>query len=74
MLAEMGAPIAFELELDASQGKTSRAKCRIKLPKRSWVAATTCADGTGSGRPQAIQKNWARCISRERNRIDLKPP
>src|SRR5262249_46144308 len=41
MLAELGAPISFELDLDPETSKTSHAKCRIKLPKRSWIAATT---------------------------------
>jgi DNA-directed RNA polymerase subunit beta len=69
MLAEMGAPIAFELELDASQGKTSRAKCRIKLPKRSWVAATTVLTAMGMDVPD-IQKRLGSLL--ERNRIDFK--
>lgn len=69
MLAEMGAPIAFELELDPSMGKTSRAKCRIKLPKRSWIAATTVllAMGIDAG---DIQKRLGNLL--ERNRIDFK--
>ncbi|MBA4027224.1 MAG: hypothetical protein C0473_03180 [Cyanobacteria bacterium DS3.002] len=70
MLAEMGAPIAFELELDASGGKTSRAKCRIKLPKRSWVAATTVLAALGVD-AQDLQKRIGSLL--ERNRIDFKP-
>jgi DNA-directed RNA polymerase subunit beta len=69
MLAEMGAPLAFELELDPNMGKTSRAKCRIKLPKRSWVAATTLllAMGIDAG---DLQKRLGNSL--QRNRIDVK--
>lgn len=69
MLAEMGAPIAFELELDPSTGKTSRAKCRIKLPKRSWIAATTVLTAMGVDAAD-IQKRLGSLL--ERNRIDFK--
>ncbi len=42
MLAEQGAPITFELELDPTvSSRASKAKCRVKLPKRSWVSAQT---------------------------------
>lgn len=70
MLAEMGAPIAFEMELDVSGAKTSRSKCRIKLPKRSWVAATTVLVALGVD-PQDIQKRLGHMM--ERHRIDMKP-
>ncbi len=69
MLAEMGAPIAFELELDPNMGKTSRAKCRIKLPKRSWIAATTVLLAMGID-AQDIQRRLGPLL--ERNRIDFK--
>ncbi|MBI5176013.1 MAG: DNA-directed RNA polymerase subunit beta [Candidatus Obscuribacter sp.] len=69
MLAEMGAPIAFELELDPNMGKTSRAKCRIKLPKRSWIAATTVLLAMGVD-AQDIQRRLGSLL--ERNRIDFK--
>ena len=39
ILAELGAPISIELDLERGTGKVSRAKCRIKLPKRGWVSA-----------------------------------
>lgn len=70
MLAEMGAPIAFELEIDVSGGKTSRSKCRIKLPKRSWVAATTVLVALGIDQAD-IQKRIGHMM--ERHRIDMKP-
>ncbi len=70
MLAEMGAPVAFELELDPSMGKTSRAKCRIKLPKRSWVAATTVLTAMGVDTAD-LQKRIGNLL--QRNRIDFKP-
>ncbi|MBX9569535.1 MAG: DNA-directed RNA polymerase subunit beta [Candidatus Obscuribacterales bacterium] len=41
ILGEQGAPISFELDLETGTGRTSRAKCRIKLPKRGWVSAVT---------------------------------
>lgn len=42
MLAEQGAPITFELELDPTiSSRASKAKCRVKLPKRAWVSAQT---------------------------------
>jgi DNA-directed RNA polymerase subunit beta len=69
MLAEQGAPVSFELELDASMGKTSRAKCRVKLPKRSWIAATTLLLSMGVD-VQTIQKRLGNLL--ERNRIDWK--
>lgn len=69
MLAEMGAPIAFELELDPNMGKTSRAKCRIKLPKRSWIAATTVLMAMGVDESD-IQKRLGHLL--ERHRIDVK--
>ncbi len=47
MLAELGAPVTFELVLDYSDKKTSRARCRVKLPKRSWVGATTLLQALG---------------------------
>lgn len=47
ILAELGAPISIELDLERGSGKTSRAKCRIKLPKRGWVSATTVLAAMG---------------------------
>jgi DNA-directed RNA polymerase subunit beta len=47
ILAELGAPVSIELDLERGSGKTSRAKCRIKLPKRGWVAATTVLTAMG---------------------------
>ncbi len=70
MLAELGAPITFELELDPSTGKTSRAKCRVKLPKRSWVTATTLLTAMGVD-DQTIEKRLGSLLTR--NRIDWKP-
>ena len=47
ILGEQGAPISFELDLETGTGKTSRAKCRIKLPKRGWVSAVTVLTAMG---------------------------
>jgi len=68
-LAEQGAPVSFELELDPGAGKTSRAKCRIKLPKRSWIAATTVLLAMGMDIAN-IQKRLGPLL--EKNRIDWK--
>ncbi len=72
MLAELGAPITFELVLDPSvtPGKASRARCRIKLPKRSWVTATTLLSAMGFD-AQEIEKRIGRLLTR--SRIDWKP-
>ena len=70
LLAEQGAPISFELELDTSGSRTSRAKCRIKLPKRSWVAATTVLLALGVDVP-TLEKRLGNLL--QRNRIDWKP-
>lgn len=69
MLAELGAPISFELDLETGTGRTSRAKCRIKLPKRSWVSATTLLTAMGVD-VQTIQKRLGPALSRYR--IDWK--
>ncbi|MDZ4835415.1 MAG: DNA-directed RNA polymerase subunit beta [Candidatus Melainabacteria bacterium] len=71
MLAEQGAPIAFELVLDPTNvpGKASRAKCRVKLPKRSWIACTTLLTSMGYD-SQEIQKRLGKLL--ERNRIEWK--
>ncbi len=69
MLAEQGAPISFELDLEPGSGKTSRAKCRIKLPKRGWVAATTVLSAMGVDMA-VIQKRIGPLL--ERNRIEWK--
>ena len=68
-LAELGAPISFELEIDGSTGKTSRSKCRVKLPKRSWVAATTLLQALGIDNAD-IEKKLGKNL--ERSRIDWK--
>jgi DNA-directed RNA polymerase subunit beta len=47
ILGELGAPISFELDLETGTGKTSRAKCRIKMPKRGWVSAVTVLTAMG---------------------------
>jgi len=47
ILGELGAPVSFELDLETGNGKTSRAKCRIKLPKRGWVSALTVLTAMG---------------------------
>jgi DNA-directed RNA polymerase subunit beta len=70
LLAELGAPIAFELNTETGTGKTSRAKCRIKLPKRSSVAATTLLIAMGV-EESTIQKRLGHLL--ERNRIETKP-
>ena len=69
MLAEQGAPIAMEMELDPSAGKTSRAKCRIKLPKRSWIACTTLLIAMGVD-IATIEKRLAPLL--QKNRIEWK--
>ncbi|QQR58720.1 MAG: DNA-directed RNA polymerase subunit beta [Candidatus Melainabacteria bacterium] len=69
-LAELGAPVTFELEIDTSTGKASRSKCRIKLPKRSWVAATTLLQAMGVDSAD-IEKKLGKNL--ERSRIDWKP-
>ncbi len=70
MLAELGAPVSFELDLETGTGKTSRAKCRVKLPKRSWVSATTLLIAMGVD-VQTIQKRLGPAL--ERYRIEWKP-
>jgi DNA-directed RNA polymerase subunit beta len=69
LLAEQGAPISFELELDPTNSRTSRAKCRIKLPKRSWVAATNVLLSMGLD-VATIEKRIGKLL--ERNRIEWK--
>jgi len=69
MLAEQGAPVAMEMELDPMATKTSRAKCRIKLPKRSWIACTTLLIAMGVDLA-VIQKRLGPLL--EKNRIDWK--
>ncbi|HEY9773685.1 MAG TPA: DNA-directed RNA polymerase subunit beta [Planktothrix sp.] len=69
MLAEQGAPIAMEMELDPTATKTSRAKCRIKLPKRSWIACTTLLLAMGVDLP-TIEKRLGPLL--EKNRIEWK--
>lgn len=69
ILGELGAPISFELDLETGTGKTSRAKCRIKLPKRGWVSALTVLSAMGV--------DWAVLQKRilpllEKNRIEYK--
>jgi len=65
MLAELGAPVTFELVLDHSTGKASRARCRIKLPKRSWLAATTLLQAMGID-ANDIEKRLGSLLSRNR--------
>ena len=67
MLAELGAPVTFELVLDYSDKKTSRARCRVKLPKRSWVGATTLLTAMGWD-PKDIEKRIGNLL--ERNKIE----
>jgi len=69
LLAEQGAPVSIELELDPGTTKTSKAKCRIKLPKRSWVAATTVLIAMGV-EISTIQKRLGHLL--ERDRIELR--
>lgn len=53
MLAEQGAPISFEMELDPTvSSRASKAKCRVKLPKRTWISAQTLL--TAMGVDQAV--------------------
>lgn len=70
ILAELGAPISIELDLETGTGRTSRAKCRIKLPKRGWVTATTVLTAMGIDQ-QDLQKRIIPLL--ERNRIEYKP-
>lgn len=67
LLAEQGAPITFELVLDYSNKKTSRARCRVKLPKRSWVGATNLLTAMGWD-PQDIEKRIGSLL--QMNKID----
>ncbi|MBZ0188849.1 MAG: hypothetical protein K8F91_21580, partial [Candidatus Obscuribacterales bacterium] len=67
MLAELGAPVTFELVLDHSTGKASRARCRLKLPKRSWLAATTILQAMGID-AKDIEKRIGNLL--QRNRIE----
>lgn len=71
MLAELGAPLAFELVLDpqVTPGKASRARCRVKLPKRSWVTATTLLAALGYEKAD-IEKRIGKLL--ERNRLEAK--
>ncbi|MBX9686341.1 MAG: DNA-directed RNA polymerase subunit beta [Candidatus Obscuribacterales bacterium] len=69
ILGELGAPISFELDLETGTGRTSRAKCRIKLPKRGWVSAVTVLTAMGV--------DWAVLQKRilpllDKNRIEYK--
>ncbi len=65
LLAEQGAPVSFELEIDYSNSKTSRSKCRIKLPKRSWVSATTVLLAMGID-AATIEKRLGKLLIRSR--------
>jgi DNA-directed RNA polymerase subunit beta len=69
MLAEQGAPLSMELELDPGTSKTSRAKCRIKLPKRGWISATTVLLAMGVD-AATINKRLGTLL--ERNRIEFR--
>ena len=69
LLAEQGVPLTIELDLDFGTSRTSKAKCRIKLPKRGWVAATTVLLAMGIDLP-TLQKRIGPSL--ERNRIDLR--
>lgn len=65
LLAERGAPLTFELELDPQEARNSRAKLRIKLPKRGWVAATTLLIAMGASLP-SIHKRLGKALARHR--------
>ncbi len=69
LLAELGAPVSMELDLETGTGKTSRAKCRVKLPKRSWISVTTLLIAMGVDVP-TIQKRIGAAL--ERYRIEWK--
>ncbi|MBX9724496.1 MAG: hypothetical protein K2X81_24010, partial [Candidatus Obscuribacterales bacterium] len=69
ILAEQGAPISFELDLETGTGRTSRAKCRIKLPKRGWVSAVTVLTALGVDW-DTLQKRILPLL--EKNRIEYK--
>jgi DNA-directed RNA polymerase subunit beta len=69
VLAELGAPVSMELDLETGNGRTSRAKCRIKLPKRGWVAATTVLTAMGV-ELATLQKRLGPLL--EKNRIEWK--
>lgn len=69
ILAELGAPISIELDLETGTGKTSRAKCRVKMPKRGWVTATTALTAMGVD-PAEIQKRLGGLL--QKNRIEWK--
>lgn len=71
LLAEQGAPVTIELELDPTiSSRASKAKCRIKLPKRSWVSATSVLTAMGVDQ-QVLQKRLGHLL--ERSRIEFKP-
>ncbi|MBX9770627.1 MAG: DNA-directed RNA polymerase subunit beta [Candidatus Obscuribacterales bacterium] len=71
LLPELGSPISFELVLDPpNSGKSSRSRCRIKLPKRGAVSATTLLTAMGID-DQTIEKRLGLWLTR--NRIDWKP-
>lgn len=69
ILAETGAPVSMELDLETGTGKTSRAKCRIKLPKRGWVTATTVLTAMGVDASD-LEKRLAPLL--QRNKIEWK--
>ncbi len=69
ILAEQGAPVTIELNLDPGSSKTSRAKCRIKLPKRSWIPVTTLLLAMGIDW-NTINKRLGKLLTG--NRIDYK--
>ncbi len=69
ILGELGAPVSFELDLETGTGRTSRAKCRIKLPKRGWVSALTVLIAMGVDWA-VLQKRITPLL--EKNRIEYK--
>ncbi len=69
ILAEQGAPVTIELNLDPGSSKTSRAKCRVKLPKRGWVSATNLLLAMGIDW-STINKRLGRLLTG--NRIEFK--
>lgn len=70
VLAEQGAPLTIELEIDLNSSRTNKAKCRVKLPKRGWVPATTVLLAMGIDQPTLTRRLGSLL---ERNHIDPRP-
>src|SRR5580692_10796709 len=69
LLAEQGAPLTMELHVDPGVSKTSRAKLRIRLPRRSWITCTNLLIGMGVDMP-TLDRRLGKLL--HANRLELK--